>query len=87
MTGAVVVQPRVEKPSISILQTSIGRSVDAPIVGDAAVLHDLLASWERLRLGSEGVVGPSRRRGRNCLAFEPDNEVILPQHAQRTAVN
>src|SRR5205823_5741123 len=78
--------PGARKIHLDIDPVSINRTVkaDAPLVGDCAILlRELLgelgapasaaalsAWWQRIE----------RWRERRCLAFEPDHEVILPQH-------
>ena len=82
--------PRSKKIHIDIDASSINKNirVDLPIIGDAAyVLEDLIRIW-RTR-----TVQPDRAalkawwkeidgwRAKNCLAYKPNSDVIMPQYA------
>ena len=76
--------PGSKKIHVDIDAANINRTVrvDAPIVGDCAVvLHELLAELgnDSSRDLRDWWVQLESWRGRKCLAFEPDDEVILPQ--------
>ena len=82
--------PGSKKIHIDIDPSSINKNVrvDLPIIGDVAhVLKDLLAEWRSVgaSVDSDGLAAWWRDidgwRARNCLAYKPNNDVIMPQYA------
>ncbi len=83
--------PNARKIHLDIDPSSINRlvQVDVPLIGDCAAL---LAGLERAM--DEGPAGPAdltawwasieRWKAQNCLHFEAQTDVILPQHLMRT---
>ncbi|MEQ8397819.1 acetolactate synthase 3 large subunit [Thalassobaculum sp.] len=84
--------PNAKKIHIDIDASSINKNVavDIPIIGDAAtVLEQMLAVWAAK--GCKPDEGARAKwwkqidgwRSRKCLAYRPNDDVILPQHAIR----
>ena len=84
--------PNAKKIHVDIDPSSINKNVavDIPIVGDAgSVLEQMLAVWKAKGCKpDEAALAKWWRmidgwRARKCLAYRPDDDVILPQHAIR----
>ncbi|MCB8838210.1 acetolactate synthase 3 large subunit [Aurantimonas sp. VKM B-3413] len=82
--------PGSKKIHIDIDPSSINKNVrvDLPIIGDVAhVLRDLIAVWrERKVAGDQRALKAwwediATWRARNCLAYRPNEDVIMPQYA------
>ncbi len=82
--------PRSKKIHIDIDPSSINKNirVDVPIVGDcASVLQDIITVWNSRNLQPDsdalkvwwGQI--NGWRGRDCLRYKPNNDVIMPQYA------
>jgi len=79
-----------KKIHVDIDQSSINKNVyvDVPIVGDAAtVLEEMIAIWKErgYKPNTKAVAEWWKRidewRGRDCLAFKQEGQIIMPQHA------
>jgi len=79
-----------KKIHVDIDQSSINKNVyvDVPIVGDAAtVLEEMIAIWKErgYKPNTKAVAEWWNRidewRGRDCLAFKQEGQIIMPQHA------
>jgi len=84
--------PNAKKIHVDIDPSSINKNVavDIPIVGDAGnVLEQMLAAWKAKGYKTdEAAVAKWWKmidgwRARKCLAYRPDDDIILPQHAIR----
>nr|WP_268245293.1 acetolactate synthase 3 large subunit [Thalassobaculum fulvum] len=84
--------PNAKKIHVDIDPSSINKNVavDIPIVGDAgSVLEQMLAVWKAKGCKpDEAALAKWWKmidgwRARKCLAYRPDDDVILPQHAIR----
>ncbi len=84
--------PNAKKIHVDIDPSSINKNVavDIPIVGDAGtVLEQMLAVWKaKAYKPDEAALAKWWKkidgwRARKCLAYRPNEEVILPQHAIR----
>ena len=82
--------PRSKKIHIDIDASSINKNVlvDVPIVGDAGeVLAEIMRLWEEGKKGIDQTALAAwwkkidEWRGRDCLKFEQDGELIKPQYA------
>ncbi|MDA1310718.1 MAG: biosynthetic-type acetolactate synthase large subunit, partial [Proteobacteria bacterium] len=82
--------PDAKKIHVDIDQSSINKNVyvDVPIVGDAAtVLEAMIGIWkEKKYQPNTKALGEwwsriDAWRGRNCLAFKQEGQIIKPQHA------
>ncbi|KAB2848392.1 MAG: acetolactate synthase 3 large subunit [Hyphomicrobiaceae bacterium] len=82
--------PRSKKIHIDIDASSINKNirVDLPIIGDAAyVLEDLIRIWRTRSAQADRAALKAwwkeidGWRARNCLAYKPNAEVIMPQFA------
>jgi len=79
-----------KKIHVDIDQSSINKNVyvDVPIVGDAAtVLEEMIAIWKErgYKPNTKAVAKWWKRidewRGRDCLAFKQEGQIIMPQYA------
>jgi len=84
--------PNAKKIHVDIDPSSINKNVavDIPIIGDAGiVLEQMLAVWKAKGYkADEAALSEWWKqiegwRARNCLAYRPNDDVILPQHAIR----
>ncbi len=84
--------PNAKKIHVDIDPSSINKNVavDIPIVGDAGtVLEQMLAVWKAKGYKTdEAALAKWWKmidgwRARKCLAYRPDEDIILPQHAIR----
>ncbi|MBO0663329.1 acetolactate synthase 3 large subunit [Jiella flava] len=82
--------PNSKKIHIDIDPSSINKNVrvDLPIIGDVThVLKDLIAEWRSAKaaVDAEALAEWWREIGRwktrNCLAYKPNNDLIMPQYA------
>ncbi|WP_083589716.1 acetolactate synthase 3 large subunit [Aurantimonas sp. 22II-16-19i] len=82
--------PGSKKIHIDIDPSTINKNVrvDLPVIGDVAhVLRDLIAEWKRVgaSVDREALAAWWHEidtwRARNCLAYKPHDDVIMPQYA------
>jgi acetolactate synthase-1/2/3 large subunit len=81
--------PNSKKIHIDIDPSSINKNVraDVPIIGDVGhVLEDLVRLWRATAKTDKKTLYPwweqiAKWRARDSLAFKPNNDVIMPQHA------
>jgi len=82
--------PKSKKIHIDIDPSSINKNihVDIPIIGDASrVLEAMIAAWKQSRAKVDRAALKSwwtqidKWRARKCLAYRPNNDVIMPQYA------
>ncbi len=82
--------PGSRKIHVDIDASSINKNihVDVPIVGDVAhVLEAMLAEWKRLKARPDKAAAKTwwgeidKWRARNCLAYLPNADIIMPQYA------
>ncbi|WP_274424560.1 acetolactate synthase 3 large subunit [Chelativorans sp. YIM 93263] len=81
--------PNSRKIHIDIDPSSINKNVhvDIPIIGDAGrVMEDLVRLWRAGAKTEKKTLKPwweqiEKWRGRNSLAYKPNNKVIMPQYA------
>jgi acetolactate synthase-1/2/3 large subunit len=91
ITGRVnAFSPRSRKIHVDIDPSSINKNihVDIPIIGDVAnVLADMLAVWKRKGASPKRAALAAwwreieAWRARDCLAYRPNRDVIMPQYA------
>ncbi len=91
ITGRVnAFSPGSRKIHVDIDASSINKNihVDVPIVGDVAhVLAAMLAEWKRIRAKADRAAAKAwwgqidKWRARDCLAYTPNKDVIMPQYA------
>ncbi|MCB1383605.1 MAG: acetolactate synthase 3 large subunit [Notoacmeibacter sp.] len=81
--------PHSKKIHIDIDVSQIGKNVhvDVPIIGDAGrVLEDMVRLWRATAKADKAALKPwkeqiARWKARNCLAYSPNDDVIMPQYA------
>ncbi len=81
--------PNSKKIHIDIDPSSINKNVrvDVPVIGDVGrVLEDMVRLWRATVRQDKGSLHPwleqiERWRARDCLAYRPNDDVIMPQYA------
>ncbi len=91
ITGRVnAFSPGSRKIHVDIDASSINKNihVDVPIIGDVGhVLEAMVAEWKRLHARPDKAAAKTwwaqidKWRARNCLAYTPNKDVIMPQYA------
>ena len=72
---------------IDIAQINKNVHVDVPIIGDAGrILEDMVRLWRATAQGDRKKLAPwkeqiAKWRARNCLAYRPNDDIIMPQYA------